>query len=292
MLSDFIVQHPTGPFFSLTDTEYRRATKKFPALSNLDGLNYLINSVTAGINVGQEGYFDNETILNKFEKLFMLLSFKDDYKGHQVEVVVDNARTHSAKEYSLNDFQKGIGTKCPVDSIEYVSDNGQLISISGFFSDGKDKGKSKGLFELAKELQVQIRPDMKLADIRAALLDHPAFQNASKLELLARKYQVKIIFCPKFHCELNAIEGLWCQMKQYVRARSDQTFPSLLRLLPESRKNFEQRKIPMKLLRCFWRSLDPYNQGSSYSAVLKFFFSQLWEPSVVSHRKITKSRLS
>jgi hypothetical protein len=73
MLSDFIVQHPTDPFFSLTDTEYRRATKKFPALSNPDGLNYLINSATAGINVGQEGYFDNETILNQFERLFMLL---------------------------------------------------------------------------------------------------------------------------------------------------------------------------------------------------------------------------
>ena len=32
----------------------------------------------------------------------------------------------------------------------------------------------------------------------------------TKLEVLASKYNMKIIYCPKYHCELNAIEGLWC----------------------------------------------------------------------------------
>jgi len=292
MISDFLVQHPSGPFFSLSDAEYRKAVKRFPTLSSSDDLNYVQNSATAGIDVGVEGYFNNETILSQFERLFQLISCKQDFEGHQVEIVVDNARTHSAREYSINEFSKGIGTKCPVDSIEYFDDAGKLISISCYFTTGEDRGKSKGLLELAKELQVLVRPSMKLAEVRTLLAQHPAFQNVSKLEILGRKYNIKVIFCPKFHCELNAIEGLWCHMKQYVRKKSDQTFSTMLYLIPESRENFKERKIHMKLLRRFWRSLDAYSQGKTYGEVLSFFFSQLCKPDVVSHRKITKSKLT
>jgi hypothetical protein len=30
MVSNFLVQHPSGPFFSLSDAEYRKAVKRFP----------------------------------------------------------------------------------------------------------------------------------------------------------------------------------------------------------------------------------------------------------------------
>ncbi|CAF1057522.1 unnamed protein product, partial [Rotaria magnacalcarata] len=106
MVSDFLVQHPNGPFFSLTDVEFHNAVKKFPSLSIPTDLNYLKNSATAGINVGQEGYFNNETILAQFERLFMLLPFKEAFKDHIVGIIVDNAKTHSAKTYSINDFSK------------------------------------------------------------------------------------------------------------------------------------------------------------------------------------------
>ena len=292
MISDFLAQHPSGPFFSLSDAEFRKAFKRFPSLSSSDDLSYVENSATAGINVGVECYFNNETILSQFERLFQLISFKQDFEGHQVEVVVDNARTHSAREYSLNEFSKGIGTKCPVDSIEYVDDTGKLIYISCYFTSGEHCGKTKGLLELAKELKVPFLPTIKLAELRTLLAQHPAFQNVSKLEILGRKYNVKVIFCPKFHCELNAIEGLWCHMKQYVRRKSDQTFPTMLRLIPESRENFKEREIQMKLFRRFWRSINAHSQGKTYGEVLSFFFSQLCKPEVVSHRKITNSKLT
>ena len=51
--------------------------------------------------MGYDLYFDNETILNQFERLFQLLPFKTEYKGHDFEIVVDDARTHSAKEFIL-----------------------------------------------------------------------------------------------------------------------------------------------------------------------------------------------
>ena len=156
---------------------------------------------------------------------------------------------------------------------------------------GKHRDKSKGLVELANDLNVPIRPSMKLPEIRALLSSHPAFQNISRLETLARKYQVEVMFTPKFHCELNAIEDLWCHMKQYVRKMSDQTFPTMLRLIPESRENFQQRQIQMKLFQRFWHSLDAYNQGKSYSEILCLFFSQTCKYNIFSHRKITNSKL-
>ena len=118
MLSDFMVQHPSGPFFSLSHAEFKRACEKYPSLLSAGDLNYVENLATAGINVGQDGYFDNATILSQFERLFMLLSFKDGFKGHEIEVIVDNTRTHSARAYSINEFSKGVNTKCPVDFID------------------------------------------------------------------------------------------------------------------------------------------------------------------------------
>ena len=292
MLSDFLVQHPSGPFFSLSDGEFKRACRKYPSLIQSNDLNYAGNSATAGINVGQDGYFDNATILSQFERLFMLLTFKDDFKGHEIEVVVDNARTHSARAYSINDFSKGVNTKCPIDVIEYLDSQGKSVSVPCHFTSGPDRGKSKGLVELAKDLNIPLTTHMTLSEIRALMSTHPAFQNVSRLETLARKYQIKVIFVPKFHCELNAIEGLWCDMKHFVRKMSDQTFPTMLRLIPESRENFKKRQIQMKLFRRFWRSLDMYSQDKSYGEVLNLFFSQSCKSEIVSHRRVTNSELS
>lgn len=292
MLSDFMVQHPSGPFFSLSDVEFQRACKTYPCLMSPTDLNFAKHSATAGINVGQEGYFDNTTILSQFERLFMLLPFKGDFKGHEIEVIVDNARTHSARAYSINDFGKGIDTRCPVDVIEYLDSQGKSVTVPCHFTSGQDRGKSKGLVQLAKDLHIPVTKTMTLSEIRALMSTHPAFQNVSRLEALARKYHVKVIFVPKFHCELNAIEGLWCDMKQYVRKMSDQTFSTMLHLIPESRENFERRQIHLKLFRRFWRSLNMYRQNKSYGEVLKLFFSQSCKSEIVSHRRVTNNELS
>ena len=59
-----------------------------------------------GINLGYDMYFDNETIFNQFERLFQFLSFKTEYKGHDFEVIIDNTRTHSAKNSICMVFAK------------------------------------------------------------------------------------------------------------------------------------------------------------------------------------------
>lgn len=70
---------------------------------------------------------------NNLNACFNWLEFKQEYKNHTIECVVDNARTHSAKSHLLLDFGKGSGTRCPVDKIEYKDSNDNTKSWSAFF---------------------------------------------------------------------------------------------------------------------------------------------------------------
>lgn len=111
MVSDFLVQHPSGPFFQLDEEEWKSALKEFSDLADDDGLRYQKYSATAMAYVGTDPYFDNATILLQFRRLFRLIKHKKAFQNHRVELLVDNARTHTAKPLGLNDFGKGIGSR-------------------------------------------------------------------------------------------------------------------------------------------------------------------------------------
>ena len=104
----------------------------------------------------------------------------------------------------MDDFEKGIGRKCPIHVLEYLDHQGRTVFVSCYFDKGEHRGTSNGLLELAKDLNVSVDSSTKLPELHAFLTDHPAF-HISKLERLAHKYNVKIIFVPKFHYELDAI---------------------------------------------------------------------------------------
>ncbi|CAF5189048.1 unnamed protein product, partial [Rotaria sp. Silwood1] len=142
--------------------------KTKPLSANSD-VNYVSRTATASINIGTDAYFDNYTILNQFERLVQMLEFKQEYKDNQIEIIVDNARTHTTKAYSLQEFGKNIGTRYPVEKIEHVDENGATKVIDCYFKQGTNKDKSKGLVELCKELGVQLPAKIKLDEIREIL---------------------------------------------------------------------------------------------------------------------------
>ena len=80
MVSDFLVQHLDGPFFELSENEWKRAIEKYRALATTDNVGYISRTATASLNIGIDDYFDNETILCQFERLFRLIEFKETYK--------------------------------------------------------------------------------------------------------------------------------------------------------------------------------------------------------------------
>ena len=143
MVSDFLVQHTSGPFFQLNEREWTNAVKKFPELLDDTDLRYEKYSATINAHLGVDPYFDNNTILLQFERLFKLIKFKEEYQHHKVEILVDNARIHSAKQYSINDFGKRSGTRCPISVIEYVDEMNKRKKIDCFFRSGLKKARVK-----------------------------------------------------------------------------------------------------------------------------------------------------
>ena len=76
MVSDFLVCHPSGPCFSLSDIEIQQAIKTYPNLADENDIEYVKNTASAGVHVGSEMYFDNEAVLNQFERFFQMIRFK------------------------------------------------------------------------------------------------------------------------------------------------------------------------------------------------------------------------
>ncbi len=90
---------------------------------------------------------------------------------------------------------------------------------------------------------------------------------------------------------MNPIEGLWCDQKQYIRARTDQKYEKMKTLLIESRVCFTEKKLHMKLFKRFWRVLKAYKSGLSYGDALKIYFSGRSKEKSEQHRKITNNKL-
>jgi hypothetical protein len=311
MASDFLVMHSSGPFFSLNCNEYKKASDKYPELNNDSDIIYEERTASATLNIGGNSYFDNEAILKQFERLFQLLRFKEDYKDHDFVCLVDNARTHTAAEYTVDQFAMKPGGRCPVNTIEYVDNQNVRRIINCYDQDGE----SKGLLKLANELHLHVPRRCKLPELKMIVSEHPAFKNVSrslfklttnhilydfhlvflsqvsKLEKMGAKYGVRIVFAPKFHCETNPIEGFWCHSKQFIRKNTDQTFQALVSLMPKAKQNFIEKDIHLKLFRRFWRTIKAYHDGKDYLEVLSTFFSGLCKDKILSHRKITNTNI-
>ena len=74
-------------------------------------------------------------------------SHYDIYKNNKIILLVDNARTHSARKYDKSLLFKKSGTNCPYDCLEW-EENGMKRKLSFFFDD--EKKKATGYFMCAK----------------------------------------------------------------------------------------------------------------------------------------------
>ena len=90
MVSDFLVQHPSGSCFSLNNDEWNEAIKQYLTLDHISDVEYVERAGTASINIGTYYYFENNTTLKQSEPLFQLLEFKES-QNHDIEIIVDNA---------------------------------------------------------------------------------------------------------------------------------------------------------------------------------------------------------
>ena len=129
-------------------------------------------------------------VLEQFERLMKLIKFKRGYEGHAIEICVDNATTHSSRDYSLHDFGKDIGTRCPVQFIEWIDENNKKMKLNCYFTDGEHNGLSKGLLVLAQERGLRLPNNCKLNELKEILSRHDAFKNVSLVLQCFSRFQI------------------------------------------------------------------------------------------------------
>jgi hypothetical protein len=140
---------------------------------------------------GKDNYIDNEVIMQQFNRLFILLKYKKFFENADIEILVDNARTHSAKQYDLMNFNKFDSIKiAPYENIEWM-ENDETRVINCSYDDENGLKKCKGLFSISKELNLipadAISSDKQysLPAIRQILSKHKAFT-----------YELMLFSCP------------------------------------------------------------------------------------------------
>ena len=70
------------------------------------------------------------------------------------------------------------------------------------------------------------------ADMREILTKFKDFSSQKTLvDELVEERGHKECFIPKYHCELNPIERVWCQSKKYISAHNNGTITRLQRIL-------------------------------------------------------------
>jgi len=213
-----------------------------------------------------------------------MLKFKSGLTSHKIDIIVDNARTHSAKVYDINLFNKSPGTMCPYKHLEWEEDS--ILKRLDIFD---SMGISKGLLNIAKELKLlpkeTLSKDIKLEKLRDLVGKHPSFECNSKFERLVESHGFKIIWCPKFHCELNPIEGFWCDLKRFVRKNNDQDFGKFYALIVEAIDHYKDTNLNLKLWKRFWDAVFMYHNGQTYQDVLTTLFGAKSSANIVSHKK-------
>ena len=110
------------------------------------------------------------------------------------------------------------------------------------------------------------------------------FQRTKVEELILNKGH-RVMFIPKFHCELNPIECVWCHAKIYTRTHCDYTFAGL-----ENTIDLVLDSVTVDLIRKFLRKVMEYHrayrEGNIIGSDMKKIMKQY-----KSHRRVSEAAL-
>lgn len=94
-----------------------------------------------------------------------------------------------------------------------------------------DDGTAKGLRTILRERSIN-SASLKADDMRTILQNHEDFRTEKTIvEHYLQECGHLVFFLPKFHCELNAIEHVWAQVRCYTRAYTNFTLPKLRQII-------------------------------------------------------------
>ena len=110
---------------------------------------------------------------------------------------------------------------------------------------------------------------MKAPDMRLVLGGMQDFKyERTKLEKYRKKKDHRVIFIPKFHCELNPIERVWGEAKRYTRSHCDYIFATLDKTVGPALDSVGIDKI-QKYFRKVREYMQAYRDGHSAGPALE-----------------------
>ncbi|KAG2159097.1 uncharacterized protein EDB93DRAFT_1237838 [Suillus bovinus] len=171
----------------------------------------------------QDSYFTNASILRHAELAMDILDrhYPHDQAFERTMIGSDGKPVHGADGKALNEKVRMADGVLPDGSAQCF-----------YFPEGHARaGRFKGMAEILKErgfegckkLRVECpnfrcNPNINRCCCRRLLYNQPDFLNVkSNIELACEKRGYKVLFLPKFHCELNFIEQCWGFAKHHYR---------------------------------------------------------------------------
>ena len=195
------------------------------------------------LETSKEGYFTHEHLLRQVEKTVDI--FERVHPEAKGVFMFDNAPSHrKVADDALNADRMNVGPggKQPVmrDTV-WEGQVQKMVDACGI---------PKGMKIILEERGIDTR-GMKAKDMRELLKSFPDFKRQSTLlETYIQQRGHICIYYPKYHCELNPIERVWCQSKKYTRAYADGTITRLRKIVPEGLNSVTQDQIKKYFATC------------------------------------------
>ena len=144
-------------------------------------------------------------------------------------------------------------------------------------------GLQKGLKTVLEERGVNVKK-MHKDDMIKTLSEMRDFKfQKSRVKEVILKRGHRVMFIPKFYCEINPIERVWCHAKQYTRAHCDYSFQGLEQIMHTALDS-----VDLEMIRKFFRKVREYHRayregiqiGKEMKKMLKVY---------KSHRQVSES---
>ena len=241
-------------------------------------LRYSTHSATMRIEYGNDNWWTGEDLVQQVIKVAIPI-FEVAFPECEALFMFDNATSHSA--YALDALRAR--------SMSLRPGGAQSLLRSGFnphtgksqemiFPNGQAKGlkvvlEERSLWRQGLKLQCKRPGTNKLLKTcllggeccaRAIIASQLDFKNQkSCLEEEITKYGHRVLFYPKFHCELNFIEYMWGATKRYTRNHCGYSIKTLRPLIPEALDSISDLLIS-KFAQRAERIMETYRHGIAY----------------------------
>ena len=248
-----------------------------------EGSNKSFEFFEAGIN--RDGWFKNVDLVKQLENTLALM--KRLHPDCEIVLAFDNSMNHHARapdglDASLLNLSDGGANKREIIRDGWYERDGTRIPHKMHTDEGVQKGVKTILTERGKNLNTRNLPMNLLCQpcksnitdadratniangsderccARYTLSQEPDFLEQE--EWLTEKVKQaghRIIFFPKFHCELNFIEAVWGWMKSYHRRNCTYNYGKLKAGLPKTML----QELPLSSVRKYSRSCFRFMSG-------------------------------